>query len=112
MRHWAEARAQAHLEQRGWRLLEANAVVRGGEIDLVMRDGPVTVAVEVRQRGSLRFGGAAESLLPAKLQRVRRSLRLWSLRHYGRDDVALRVDALLIHGAEDEHRLEHFENVA
>lgn len=112
MRHWAEARALEHLSTRGWRLLEANALVRGGEIDLVMRDGPVTVAVEVRQRGSARFGGAAESLRPDKLRRLRRSLRLWALRHYGRDDVAMRVDALLIHGDEGRHRLEHLEDVA
>lgn len=112
MRHWAEAVALDHLERRGWRLLDANAVVRGGELDLVMRDGPVTVAVEVRQRATSRYGSAAESLRSDKLRRVRRALRLWTVRRYGRDDVPLRIDAVLVHGTEGRHRIEHLEDVA
>lgn len=112
MRHWAEAVVRDHLVGRGWRLLDANAVVRGGELDLVMRDGPVTVAVEVRQRATSRYGSPAESLRPGKLRRLRRALRLWAVRQYGRDDVPLRIDAVLVLGTEAHHRIEHLEDVA
>ncbi len=112
MRHWSEAVARDHLKRRGWRLLDENAVVRGGELDLVMRDGPVTIAVEVRQRATSRYGSAADSLRPAKLRRLRRALRLWAVRRYGRDDVPLRIDAILVHGTEGRHRIEHLEDVA
>lgn len=112
MRHWAEAVASDHLKRRGWRLLDANAVVRGGELDLVMRDGSLIIAVEVRQRATSRYGSPAESLRPDKLRRLRRALRLWALGRYGRDDVPLRIDAVLVRGTEAHHDVEHLENVA
>lgn len=112
MRHWAEEVARRHLQRRGWRLLAANAVVRGGELDLVMRDGAVVVAVEVRQRAGDRYGSAAESLRADKRRRLRRALRLWALAHLGGPEPPLRVDAVLIQGDRDRFRLEHVEDVA
>jgi putative endonuclease len=38
---------------------------RGGEIDLIMREGSTTVFVEVRYRRSAQFGGAAASVTGA-----------------------------------------------
>jgi uncharacterized protein (TIGR00252 family) len=40
--------ARRWLESQGLRFIAANARERGGEIDLIMRDGAVTVFVEVR----------------------------------------------------------------
>lgn len=112
MRHWAEEVACDWLERRGWRCEEANAVVRGGELDLMMRDGATLVAVEVRQRRGERFGGAAASLTPAKLRRVRRAARLWALQRYGRTDLPMRIDAVLVRGTRGAHRVEHVRDVA
>lgn len=112
MRHWAEEVARRHLERRGWRTLDVNAVVRGGELDLVMRDARTVVAVEVRQRRDDRFGDAAESLRPAKLARLRRALRLWAAMHVSDGDPPLRIDAVLVRGSEARHVLEHLEDVA
>lgn len=112
MRHWAEEVALRHLTARGWRLLASNAVVPGGELDLVLRDGATVVAVEVRQRAGDRFGGPAESLRPAKLRRVRRALRLWVAAQRLAVDPPMRVDAVLVRGDPRRHRIEHLENVA
>ncbi|TQU94207.1 YraN family protein, partial [Xanthomonas perforans] len=57
-----EAAARALLEQAGLRLVVGNANYRGGELDLVMRDGPALVFVEVRYRRDDRFGGGAASV--------------------------------------------------
>lgn len=111
MRHWAEQVACEWLERRGWRRESANAHVRGGELDLVMRDGPVLVAVEVRQRRGASFGGAAASLTRGKLRRVRRAARLWALEHYGRENLPMRVDAVLVTGTPRAHRVEHLPDV-
>ena len=80
----AEARALAHLQQQGLRLVERNYRVargpnaRGGEIDLVCRapDGTL-VFVEVRARAQALHGGAAASVGATK----QRSLVL-AARHY------------------------------
>ena len=66
----AEAQALAHLEARGLKLLERNFRCRGGEIDLVMLDGPTLVLVEVRSRSSAAFGGAAASVDARKQRRL------------------------------------------
>ncbi|WP_028534600.1 YraN family protein [Paludibacterium yongneupense] len=67
----AEDRALVFLQQHGLRLVERNWCCRGGEIDLVMRDGAVWVLVEVRHRSASRFGGALASITPAKCRRLR-----------------------------------------
>jgi putative endonuclease len=77
----AEDRALAHLVASGLRLLARNYRTPGrggGEIDLVMRaaDGTV-VFVEVRQRASRSFGGAAASVGHVKQRRI-----LFAARHY------------------------------
>jgi putative endonuclease len=66
----AETEACRYLEARGLVLLEKNFRCRGGEIDLVMREGPVVALVEVRMRSSDRFGGAAGSVDWKKQKRL------------------------------------------
>lgn len=93
------------LEDRGWRTLGANVVVRGGELDLIMADGDAVVFVEVRQRSSSASGGAAESLDPRKRARVRRAAQVWLARH-GRHEDAVRFDAVLVEGDATAPRVE------
>lgn len=111
MRHWAEEVARRHLEARGFETLAENAVVPGGELDLVVRDGRIVVAVEVRQRAHDRFGSAAESLRPAKLRRLRRALARWAAAEL-QFAAPLRVDAVLIDGPRGAFRIEHLRDVA
>lgn len=92
----AERHAADYLSRRGLKLMECNFRCRGGEIDLIMRDGPVLVFVEVRARAVSRFGGAAESITAAKQARVVLAARHYLARHGA--DVPCRFDALLIDG--------------
>jgi putative endonuclease len=77
----AEDHALAHLQRRGLKLLARNYRTPGrggGEIDLVMREADGTVVfVEVRQRASRSFGGAAASVSPFKQRRI-----VFAARHY------------------------------
>lgn len=67
----AEGRALAHLERHGLALVVRNYRCKGGEIDLIMREADGTlIFVEVRQRASRTFGGAAASVTPAKQRRI------------------------------------------
>ncbi|MFW7346837.1 MAG: YraN family protein [Pigmentiphaga sp.] len=69
----AEHAALAHLRAAGLVLVARNVACRAGEIDLVMREGPVLVFVEVRARALGRYGGAAASVGPAKRVRLARA---------------------------------------
>ena len=71
-----ENQARRWLEGQGLRFIAANARERGGEIDLIMRDGTVTVFIEVRYRRSARYGDAAASVTPQKQQRLLKAARL------------------------------------
>ncbi len=75
-----EDRALAYLQQQGLRLVERNFLCKVGELDLVMRDGAHLVFVEVRERNSPHYGGAAASISPAKQRRIVRAAKFYLLR--------------------------------
>lgn len=90
----AEQAAADYLVARGLRLVARNWRCKGGEIDLVMRDGATLVFVEVRARGGMGFGGAAASITAAKQARV-----ILAARHYlmvKGVDAPCRFDAVLV----------------
>lgn len=91
----AEEQAARHLERCGQRVVERNFRVRGGEIDLICRDGRTLVFVEVRQRSRGDFGGAAASITAVKRQRI-----ILAARHYlaGKAECDCRFDCVLIDG--------------
>ncbi|RLJ62158.1 YraN family protein [Sulfurisoma sediminicola] len=91
----AEDAAARLLEARGLRVVGRNFRVRGGEIDLVCRDGATTVFVEVRLRSRSDFGGAAASITAAKQARVILAARHWLVRH---GETPCRFDAVLSDG--------------
>ncbi len=69
----AESHALAWLERRGLKAVARNYRCRGGEIDLIVQDGPTLVFVEVRYRSRNDYGGAAESVDRRKRQRLQRA---------------------------------------
>ncbi|TWI61857.1 putative endonuclease [Pseudoduganella lurida] len=70
-----------HLQRHGLALVARNFLCKGGELDLVMRDGAALVFVEVRRRKSSRFGGAAASITPAKQRRMTLAAQVFLLRY-------------------------------
>jgi putative endonuclease len=93
----AEQLAADHLQRQGLKLIERNFRVRGGEIDLICRDGKTTVFVEVRLRSRSDFGGAAASITATKQARLILAARHWLLRH---GETPCRFDCILLDGLE------------
>ncbi|HQL09692.1 MAG TPA: YraN family protein [Lentisphaeria bacterium] len=73
----AEDLAADYLQAQGLQLLERNFRVRGGELDLICREGKVLVFVEVRLRRRADYGGAAGSIGAGKRARL-----ILAARHY------------------------------
>lgn len=69
-----EEMAAHHLRGKGLCIVARRVRCRGGELDIVARDGAEWVFVEVKTRSQRRFGSAAEGLSPQKLQRMRRAV--------------------------------------
>ena len=97
----AEALAASYLATRGLTIVQRNYRCRGGEIDLIARDGEVLVFVEVRLRRNRAFGTAAESITAAKRRRLRLAARHY-LARLGREPPC-RFDAMLLDALETEN---------
>jgi putative endonuclease len=102
----AEALAAQYLECYGARVVERNFRIRGGEIDLICRDGKVLVFVEVRLRTRSDFGGAAASITASKQRRI-----ILAAQHYllGKAECDCRFDCILLDGL-DIKRIEWIKN--
>jgi putative endonuclease len=74
----AERAASEWLVAQGFELLAMNLRIGRFEVDLVLRDGPVIVFVEVRTRGPGAWTGALASIDAKKRARLRAAgERLW-----------------------------------
>lgn len=91
-----EDAALHHLLAHGLVLVERNFLCKGGELDLIMRDGAHLVFVEVRRRSSRAFGGAAASITPAKQRRMQVAAQVFLLRY--RTLPPCRFDVVAIDG--------------
>lgn len=94
----AEDIALRYLKQRGLMAIMRNFRSKGGEIDLVMRDGTTTVFVEVRYRADDRYGSAAESINLVKQARVLAAARSYLQLHAHAADHPCRFDAVVLRG--------------
>ena len=95
-----EQLAADYLVRQGLSVIERNFRVKGGEIDLVCRDGKTTVFVEVRLRSRSDFGGAAASITATKQARLILAARHWLLRH---GETPCRFDCMLLDGLESKN---------
>ncbi len=90
----AEQAAAEYLERQGLKLVARNFRCRGGEIDLIMRDGETLVFIEVRSRSRADYGGAAASITATKQARIILAARHYLAQHAV--DAPCRFDAVLL----------------
>ena len=90
----AEQSAEDHLGRAGLATLARNWRARGGELDLVMREGEVLVFVEVRARSSAAYGGALSSITATKQKRVIHAARQFLMRHPEHAEREARFDVV------------------
>lgn len=110
-RHWSETVARDYLAAEGYEILAENAVYQRLELDLVVRDGATVVFVEVKQRSTLRYGSPAEAIGARKLGRLQQAALYYLADTFGRDDLPVRFDAVLLLGKRDSYRLRHLKAI-
>lgn len=76
-----EDAAAAHLEAKGLRVLERNAVLGRLELDLVCEHGDTLVFVEVKTRAEGSLATPADGLTPQKRSRLQRAAQSYLSRH-------------------------------
>ena len=73
--------ACGELHRRGYAILARRYRTKYGEIDIVARDGDVTVFVEVKARDGQDFGGGAEAVTRWKQRRLTNMAMDYLARH-------------------------------
>lgn len=109
----AEDLAAAHLQGLGWTILARNWRRRAGELDLVARDGPILVFVEVRSRKARSRGGSPEESVGwDKRRRLRLLAELYLQEHPWKGPCRIDVVAVVLDSAGKVERLDHYRDAA
>lgn len=93
---FGEGHARRFLEARGYTFVEANWRTSGGEIDLVLRDGPHLVFVEVKTRRGERAGRAEEAVSAEKAERMMATAERYVVEHPEVEDLIWRCDIVAV----------------
>ena len=97
------------LERRGYTIIERRYRRRGGEIDIIARDGRTIVFVEVKAREGREFGDATEAVTPRKRRRMTQVALDYLARHHF-TECACRFDVVSIHMENELPIVELFQN--
>lgn len=107
----AEALAAAHLERRGWTILQRNWRHGHREVDLIARRAGVVAFVEVKARTRRSCGHPLDAINRAKRRDLELAARVWVARHEAAcpgDPVDYRFDAIWVIGDPcARHEIEH-----
>lgn len=101
-----ERLAARYLRRQGFTILRRNFRAAGGEIDLVCRDGPALVFVEVKARANEAFGAPAAAVDARKRRRLVRAAFAW-LRMLDMPDIAFRFDIVEVVGEGRNAQVRH-----
>src|SRR5437762_518179 len=97
------------LERRGYAILARRYRRRGGELDIVARDGDTMVFVEVKARAGRQFGDAAEAVTALKRRRMVQLALDYVARHH-LSNCPCRFDVVSIHMDEGTPVVNVFQN--
>ncbi len=95
---WGEDRVVRWYRRHGFEILERNWRSRHGELDVIVRRGPVVAVCEVKTRSSNAFGTPAEAVDWQKQRRIRRLAAQWLSEQERKGAVKLRFDVAEVVG--------------
>lgn len=104
----AEAAACAYLEAKGMRIVGRNFSARGGEIDIVGRDGDLLAFVEVRYREDDGLGTPEETVGRIKRLKVAAAARAYLSRISPASWKEARFDVVAVVGTGPDRVIRHY----
>ena len=88
------------LLKQGYKILERNYRIRGGEVDIVAKDGEYLVFIEVKTRYTHEFGLPSESITPFKIKALLKTALFYVQKiHWG--DKGYRIDFVSVDFADN-----------
>ncbi len=92
---YGEELATDYLIAKGYAIVERNYRCKGGEVDIVAKEGRTLVFVEVKTRRSLSFGVPQLAVTPFKQRQIMKAALTWLAKHR-LHDAAARFDVVAI----------------
>jgi putative endonuclease len=109
---WGEALAAEYLVQQGYTIVARNVRTPYGELDLVSRQGDVTVFVEVKTRASATLGQPEISVTRRKQEHLLAAAQHYLLANPALDG-AWRIDVVaIVRRRAAPPEIVHFENIS
>lgn len=104
--------ASSYLKKKGYKILERNFRIRGGELDIVAYERDTLVFVEVKTRTSHTYGLPEESITPWKLNFIVRSSRVYraAREKHGNLPEAERIDVITVDFTSKPPSINHIKN--
>ena len=98
--NYGEELACQYLKNLGYKILERNYLIRGGEIDIVCQDKEYLVFMEVKTRYSHDFGLPEESITPWKIKSLLKTA-LFYIQKINWGDKGYRIDLITVDFTDD-----------
>ena len=99
------------LTKHGFKILERNFRIRGGEIDIIAREGRTLVYVEVKTRSSHQFGLPEEAVTYWKIKFLERAAKFYRNAHPNLP-VQERIDVVTIDTSRTPTHLKLIKNIS
>ena len=104
--------ACSHLKKLGYKILERNFRIRGGEIDIVAMDKEELVFVEVKARYSHQYGLPVEAITPWKIKALLKTAMFYLLKiNWGEKPYRIDVVAIDFIDSKDNPKIELIRNI-
>ncbi len=101
-----EIKAEEYLTRKGYKILERNFRNRGGEIDIIAKDGEYFCFIEVKYRTTNEFGNPLEAVDVRKQNKIRKVAMYYLMKNKLSEWTPCRFDVIAFEGK----KLTHIEN--
>ena len=95
--------AERYLKEAGYRILDRNYRWRGGEVDLIAKDGDEFVFVEVKNWSTFGFEEMERAIDAKKRQKIIQTSQIYLSNHQIQEDVTVRFDVIYLNGSRTVH---------
>jgi len=99
-----------YLIEKGYAILERNYVEKGGEIDIIARNGREIIFVEVKARCSKKNGDGIESITWQKIRHIKNVSKIYIFKKR-LFNYSIRYDAIDINFSRTSHSINHIKAI-
>lgn len=103
--------AANYIKNKGYKIIDRNFRIRGGEIDIIAFDKLTLVFIEVKTRSSYKFGTPAESITKSKLRFIERASKFYLAKRRIMPKLQ-RIDLVAVDLTDHDPKLELIKNIS